>query len=125
MISKRDIALKYLQHLEAGDLPVLLNLFTSTAQVVSPIYGLKNARDFYSDLAKDTHSSKLILKGLFEEENSNKVAIYFEYTWTLKNRKQVVFDVVDIIEFDILNKITKLNIIYDTSQSRGLVNELK
>ncbi|WP_237270756.1 hypothetical protein [Tenacibaculum discolor] len=52
------------------------------------------------------------------------MALYFTYKWTLKNNEKVEFDVVDIIELNSENKITKLKIIYDTVISRKLVNKL-
>ncbi|MEH6535887.1 MAG: nuclear transport factor 2 family protein, partial [Psychroserpens sp.] len=61
---------------------------------------------------------------IFEQDDSNDLALYFTYKWTLKNNQKVEFDVVDIIEFDSKNKIKKLKIIYDTVISRKLVDKL-
>ena len=65
------------------------------------------------------------LKGIFEEEDSDSIALYFNYKWTMKNNELVEFDVVDIIEFDESNQIIKLKIIYDTFKSRAMIKELK
>ncbi|MGB5385730.1 MAG: nuclear transport factor 2 family protein, partial [Eudoraea sp.] len=86
---------------------------------------IKKADAFYRELSSDTTNSELHLKGIFEETNSNKLALYFNYKWTLKNKQKVEFDVVDIIEFDATNMISKLQIIYDTLISRELVRELE
>lgn len=93
--------------------------------VESPIYGTKKATQFYRELDSDTSNSKLHLKGVFDEKHSNNLALYLTYKWTFKNNKIVEFDVVDIIELDSENKISKLKIIYDTVIARKIVYELK
>jgi ketosteroid isomerase-like protein len=120
-----EIARNYIDLLEKGDIRGVISLFSSTGIVHSPIYGKKSAKEFYNDLAEDTSESKLTINGIFEEPGSNRVALYFNYTWTLKNGEVVNFDVVDIIVFDDDGKISELRIIYDTVQSRGMVNSLK
>ena len=125
MPTKKEIAIKYLDYLEKGDIEQIINLFNDQGIVDSPIYGIKKANAFYRELSSDTTNSELHLKGIFEETNSNKLALYFHYKWTLKNKQKVVFDVVDIIEFDASNMISKLKIIYDTVKSRELIRELE
>lgn len=125
MPTKKEIAIKYLDYLEKGDIEQIINLFNDQGIVDSPIYGIKKADAFYRELSSDTTNSELHLKGIFEETNSNKLALYFHYKWTLKNRQKVAFDVVDIIEFDASNMISKLKIIYDTVKSRELIRELE
>jgi len=123
-MNKSEIAKKYLKYLEKGNIEKVINLFSSNGIVESPIYGIKKADEFYRELNNDTSNSELILKGIFEQNESNNLALYFTYKWTLKNNEKVEFDVVDIIELDSENKITKLKIIYDTVISRKLVNDL-
>lgn len=125
MITKKEVAIKYIDFLEKGNIKDLLKLFTENGIVDSPVYGVMNVDKFYNELSNDTTNSELHLKGIFEENDSNKIALYFNYKWTMKNNKQVEFDVVDIIEFNESNQINKLKIIYDTVKSRGMVNELK
>lgn len=125
MATKKEIAMNYLEFLENGNIRELLKLFSEDGIVDSPVYGLMTAKQFYHELTDNTQKSKLILKGVFEEKNSGKIAIYFHYNWTLINNEQVEFDVVDIIEFNSSKQITKLKIIYDTVKSRKVVNELK
>jgi hypothetical protein len=125
MITKKEVAIKYLDALEKGNIKTLLKLFTDKGTVDSPVYGVLNATKFYSQLNNDTVNSKLKLKGIFEESDSNKLALYFNYNWTLTNNKPVKFDVVDIIEFNESNQISNLKIIYDTVKSRAMVKELK
>lgn len=125
MISKKEVAIKYLDYLEKGNIKKLLKLFTKNGIVDSPVYGVLNANKFYVELSNDTINSELRLKGIFEENDSNKLALYFEYKWTMKNNILVEFDVVDILEFDDNNSINRLKIIYDTVKSREMVNELR
>lgn len=120
-MEKKDIALKYLEYLENGDIDKILGLFSENGIVESPVYGVKNADKFYRDLNDDTLNSELHLNGIFEQSDTNNLALYFNYKWTLKNNQIVDFDVVDIIELDSDHKIKKLKIIYDTVVSSKLV----
>ena len=125
MDAKKEIVIKYLELLEKGNIKNLLKLFNENSIVDSPLYWIRKAQQFYSDLKNDTLNSELHLKGIFEEEDSNRIAVYFNFKWTLINNKQVDFDVVDVIEFNDLNQITRLKIIYDTSKIQGAVNALR
>lgn len=119
------IAKTYIERLEKGNMSGVISLFSDSGKVISPIYGEKSAVAFYADLAEDTTDSQLAINGIFEEPNSNRVALYFNYEWTLKNGKIVNFDVIDIILFDDNEKISELRIIYDTVHSRAMVDALK
>ncbi|WP_224490954.1 nuclear transport factor 2 family protein [Robertkochia flava] len=123
-MNKTEIAKTYLRYLENGAMEKVIDLFNDDGTVESPIYGIKKADVFYRELNNDTSNSELILKGIFEQHDSNSLALYFTYKWTLKNNQKVAFDVVDIIELDVENKIKTLKIIYDTVVSRKLINEL-
>jgi hypothetical protein len=125
MNTKNAIAQAYIRHLEAANLPAVVDLFSPEGIVISPIYGTLAAKAFYELLAKDTTESKLTIKGLFEEADSGNLALYFQYDWTLQHGHQVTFDVVDILTFDQNNKITSLKIIYDTVKARASVEELR
>ena len=122
MITKKEVALKYTELLEKGNIKDILKLFSNKNLVESPIYGVLNASQFYNELQNDTLRSEITIKGIFEENNSNKLALYFNYKWTLKNNDLVTFDVVDIMEFNDSNQISKIKIIYDTVKSREIVN---
>ncbi len=123
-MNKTTIAKAYIEHLSKADLSALLNLFSEDATVVSPVYGSKNYKEFYTQLFADTNNSSLKTKGIFEDAETGNVALYFTYQWTLKNDSFVEFDVVDILIFDNENKIKELTIIYDTVVSRKLVDQL-
>lgn len=120
-----EIAKKYIKFLSNGNVEGVVSLFAENGKVYSPIYGEKSASDFYKTLKDDTLNSEIKLNEIFENASSQKIALYFEYTWTVKTGKIVVFDVVDIIHFDSQNKITELKIIYDTIVSRKLIEEMK
>ncbi|WP_299626584.1 nuclear transport factor 2 family protein [uncultured Tenacibaculum sp.] len=124
-MNKNQVATSYLQFLENGEIEKVIELFDENGIVESPIYGVKKASVFYRELQNDTSKSELELKGIFEQNDSNTIALYFLYKWTLKNNKIVEFDVVDIIDINTEGKITKLKIIYDTVISRRLVDELE
>jgi hypothetical protein len=125
MDAKKEIAINYLELLEKGNIKDLLKLFSENSIVDSPVYGIRNAPQFYNDLKNDTLKSVLELKGIFEEKDSNKIAVYFNFKWTLINNNQVDFDVVDVIEFNDLNQIIRLKIIYDTSKITGAIDALR
>ncbi|MDO6821315.1 nuclear transport factor 2 family protein [Zobellia sp. 1_MG-2023] len=123
-MNRKEIAKQYITHLENGNIEQVVALFNQNGMVDSPLYGIKKANEFYRELNSDTSNSELRLQGIFEESDSNNLALYFSYKWTLKNNQKVEFDVVDIIEFDNQNKISKLKIIYDTVTARKLVEQL-
>ena len=123
-MNKKEIAKKYIGHLENGNIEQIIALFSQDGIVDSPLYGIRKANEFYLELNSDTANSELSILGIFEENDSNNLALYFTYKWTLKNNQIVEFNVVDIIEFDALNKISKLKIIYDTVIARKLVKQL-
>jgi hypothetical protein len=123
-MNKKEIAKEYITHLENGNIAQVIALFSQNGIVDSPLYGIKKADEFYLELNSDTANSELSLLGIFEENDSNNLALYFTYKWTLKNNQIVEFDVVDIIEFDNQNRISKLKIIYDTVIARKLVGQL-
>lgn len=123
-MNRTTIAKSYINHLSNADLEQVLNLFAKNAMVISPVYGKKNYKDFYTQLFADTNNSELRIKGIFEDATTGNIALHFNYQWTLKNDKRVDFEVVDILEFDDSNKIEVLTIIYDTVRSRELVKQL-
>lgn len=123
-MTKNEIATNYLEYLENGDVERIIALFSPNGIVESPVYGCMKATLFYPKLKSDTSNSKLKLRGIFEDNETSSLALYFNYTWILKNNKKVAFNVVDILEFDAQHKISKLTIIYDTVRSRTLVEQL-
>ncbi len=119
------IARSYLSSLEKGDLQGILSLFTENAIIESPLYGIRDAGEFFCILLEDTHSSVLKLNGVFPEGEKGRIALLFDYHWTLTNGNTVKFRVVDILEFNTSYKIEKLTIIYDTAGIRNLFKARK
>ena len=124
-MTKKEVAIKYIEFLAKGEVQKVIKLFSKEAIVYSPIYGVKRAEEFFIELNEDTNNSDLILNGIFEEQHSNRLALYFKYKWTLKSDKLVEFEVVDILEFNESNEINELKIIYDSVRTRELVKQLK
>jgi len=122
---RKQVAIQYLEFLSKGNVEGIISLFAKNGKVCSPIYGEKGASEFYRELGEDTLNSELKLNEIFENIDSGNVALYFEYKWTIKSGKIIVFDVVDIIELDAQNKIQELKIIYDTVTSRRLLGDMK
>ncbi|WP_405206815.1 nuclear transport factor 2 family protein [Aquimarina sp. LLG6339-5] len=123
-MTKEEIAKRYLFLLEKGDVAKVVDLFADDGIVVSPLYGTLSAAKFYKHLSEDTNSSKLHLDGLFLEKDTNRISLLFDYEWILKNSEKVNFKVVDILDLSEDNKIQKLTIIYDTVNSRRLIDTL-
>lgn len=124
-MNNKTIARKYIEFLEKGDLNGINGLFHKDGMVESPLYGKMRASEFYKELMSDTTKSELELKGIYEAPESNSIALFFNYKWTMKNNEIADFDVVDIIDFNNTSEIRNLKIIYDTVQSRRIMNKLK
>lgn len=122
---KRALADSYLKFLAEGKVDSLVSLFEPNGVVFSPIYGNKSVLDFFNGLASDTNNSKLKFKGFFEEPNSNRFALFFNYGWEMANGNASNFDVVDIFELNKEGKIRTLQIIYNAGQSAALLNKEK
>jgi hypothetical protein len=124
-MTKSEVATKYIEYLSNGAVEQVVSLFSADGMVSSPIYGDKPATSFFKELTNDTTNSKLTLRRIFDDPDSNSLALYFEYEWTVKSGKVVVFDVVDVLDFNHETKIEKLKIIYDTFVARKLVEDMR
>lgn len=103
----------YLEGLNAGDVELLLRLFTPDGTVDSPLYGVMPARDFYPALFEDTAQSVVSLRKKLVSEDFSTIAFWFDFDWTLADRSPAPFTVVDVAELrDGL--ISALHIVYDT-----------
>ena len=116
---------RYLEALEKGELEGILNLFSSDAEVISPVYGRLKADKFYAKLLGDTQNSELHLHHSICDRKANKLAIYFTYRWTLKDDSLLIFDVVDILVLDSDHKIMELSIIYDSRETSSKIASLR
>jgi len=117
---------EYLNGLQSGNSEQLLSVFEQNAVVLSPLYGKLPAKQFYSDLFKDTTESKItLINTLQSNENQNTCAGHFRYDWTMKDGSLVTFECVDVFKVTKQNKIEQLTIIYDTFGVRDNFNKLK
>lgn len=122
----QEIINEYFDGLQSGDSEKLLSIFEEDAAVLSPLYGRLPAKQFYSDLFKDTTQSKItLLNTLQSNENRSTCAGHFRYDWTMKDGSLVTFECVDIFKITEKNKISQLTIIYDTFGVRDNFNKLK
>ncbi|NKI31361.1 nuclear transport factor 2 family protein [Croceivirga thetidis] len=120
---KRVLADGYLEFLAEGKVDSLVRLFAPDGVVISPIYGNKSPIDFFKVLDADTSNSELKFKGFFDEPDSNRFALFFNYGWEMANGNASNFDVVDIFELNEEGKIRTLQIIYNAGQSAALLNQ--
>jgi len=111
---------RYLAALDAGDLDAVLALFAPGAEVVSPLYGVRPATEFYAALFADTERSRTELLHVFPASSPiGAVALHFRYDWTLADGKLVTFEVVDVIELTPAgDAFARLTILYDTAPLR-------
>jgi hypothetical protein len=116
---------QYFQSLQQGNVAAICQLFAKDVIVDSPLYGQKHHRDFYTELMEDSGSSSIEMKRIFSDPESRDLAIWFRYDWGLDNGERVVFEGVDVFELDEAGKIKKLTIIYDTVNTREMVEQMK
>lgn len=126
-MSASDLCKAYLDALNRADLQAVQAMFPANGTVVSPLYGVQNAHDFYAGLFADTSNSQTTLLNIFDtSEDSNSVALHFRYDWTLSSGKLVSFECVDVFELTQDHKqFQKLTIIYDTAPLRTDFEQLK
>lgn len=116
-----ELCKRYLAALNAGNLDGVLSLFAPKATIVSPLYGVVEAKEFYTGLFADTNRSVIKLMNIFMPiGNGQSVALHFHYTWTLKSGRVVQFECVDVFELTPDRQaFEKLTIIYDTAPIRA------
>lgn len=120
-MTTQELCNRYLAALNNGDLDAVLALFAPDAQVSSPLYGMRDAQSFYTDLFADTARSETRLLNVFDRSGSGSaVALHFEYDWTLGNGTLVKFECVDVFELTAdTERFQKITIIYDTAPLRA------
>ncbi|WP_370160048.1 nuclear transport factor 2 family protein [Limimaricola soesokkakensis] len=116
-----DLCHRYLDALNTGDLESVRALFVPGAEIVSPLYGVRPAHDFYAELFADTTRSETTLLNVFDSSaDGRSVALHFRYVWTLASGKVVEFECVDVFELaEDRQCFTKMTIIYDTAPLRS------
>lgn len=120
-----ELVTSYLNALQESDYKSLIDLFSNNAVVFSPLYGECEAASFYQELLADTQQSAISLLDVFTNPNGTRIAANFLYRWTLADGSVTTFDCVDIFELDETGKIKQLKIIYDTSKTKALFQDLK
>ncbi|MBS3904894.1 MAG: nuclear transport factor 2 family protein [Simkania sp.] len=120
-MNKQSIVKAYSHGLENGNYHDVIQLFSPSAIVHSPLYGNIEASSFYKELFSDTKSSKIVLKNIFiSSDNPNTAAAHFVYSWMMKDGSQVQFECIDVFDFiPQSDKIQSLTIIYDTYHTRA------
>lgn len=116
-----DLCHRYLDALNTSDLEGVRALFTSAAEIVSPLYGVRPAHDFYAKLFADTSRSETTLLNVFDSSAEGRsVALHFRYVWTLASGKVVEFECVDVFELtEDRQRFARMTIIYDTAPLRA------
>lgn len=116
-----ELCKRYLAALNEGKLEDVLALFAPKATIVSPLYGVVEAENFYRQLFADTNRSVTTLLNIFlPAGDTPSVALHFHYTWTLKSGQIVQFECVDVFELTSdRQRFSKLTIIYDTAPIRA------
>lgn len=106
---------RYFDGLQSGNAEEILSVFEEDGIVLSPLYGKMTAKQFYTDLFKDTNESKITLLNTLQSfENKDTCAGHFKYDWTMKDGSLVTFECVDVFKVSSNNKFQQLTIIYDT-----------
>lgn len=116
---------RYLHVLQKGSYEDIIELFTESAVINSPLYGKVKASRFYEELLKDTQKSEITSLNIFFNEPRNAGAAHFLYKWILNNGKITSFECIDIVEFADNGKIRQLTIIYDTYWIREGFEKMK
>ncbi|WP_170479486.1 nuclear transport factor 2 family protein [Ruegeria arenilitoris] len=112
-----DLALRYLQAIESGDLSKMLSLFADDATATSPISGMQAARDFYSNVMQITSNRSTVHKNTFADTaGAPQMAVHFDYTRTIRNGHPETIECVDLFELtDDHSSFKSVKIIYDTA----------
>lgn len=119
MQKRVQIIKNYLQALERGDYQDIIALFEQDGVVNSPLYGSRQASDFYEDLLRDTSTSEIVMLNTFVSTDDSSVgAVHFRYNWKLKSGLATSFECVDVFYFAATGKIKEMTIIYDTFPGR-------
>ena len=109
----------YTDALGRSDYGTVKSLFTHSGQVKSPFLGEMPAGPFFHRLAGASAENAITPIDLFlSNSGKNQATAYFQYDWTVRDGTLITFKVMDLFTFEpYSDKITYLDIIYDTHQS--------
>ncbi|PSL21886.1 nuclear transport factor 2 family protein [Shimia abyssi] len=114
---------RYFQALTDGDTDTILSLFAPSGEVMSPFLGVMAAAPFFAKLAEASNGSVLTVLDILHSSIGKTAAARFRYDWTLKDGSAVHFEGVDHFTFDAEDRITRMNIYYDTHPLRVEVGD--
>ncbi len=110
---------RYVQRLDAGDVPGVLELFAADGVVSSPMQGQIPAREFYPELAATLQRATITAQELFvSTDDPRRAAVRFRYDWTAAAERPPSFDCIDVIALDDEGLISELRFVYDTHPLR-------
>ena len=111
----------YMAALGQSDYATVTSLFAPGGKVLSPFLGEMPAIPFFDRL--DGASSKNVITPIdifLSTTDKNHATAYFQYDWTVRDGTLITFKVMDLFTFEPEgNKVTYLNIIYDTHPIRA------
>lgn len=90
----------------------------STGLVESPVLGKMEAAAFYCKLGEASEQNVLTVHRIMSSEDGRAFAAHFTYDWTLTGGDNVVFDGVDLFEFNDDDLLVSMKIFYDTHPTR-------
>jgi hypothetical protein len=108
--ARRDITTRYLQDLQNRDYRDITSLFDKNGYVISTGRGVVNAKEFFYAFLPNITSASTAAAQTFIGEDHNRLAVRFEFNFTLKSgeaEKGVYMD-----EFIFAEGSTKLMAVY-------------
>lgn len=113
-----SIIREYVAGLANMDIPKCLKLFSSNGMVHSPFYGDLPVEQFLTELFSDTDSEDIQIVHVMFSNGADRVAsVLLDYSWVLKDKTQVSFQMVIIFEFEVeAPLINNITLFYDTSK---------
>lgn len=113
----------YAQALQKNDYPGIVKLFSKKAKIFSFLAGEQKPKIFFQNLFKNSFRRCVEIRNIFFDANNKKMAaVYLHLDAVLNQKHAIIFDAVDLFEFDSQYKIKTLKIILDTHPIRTLKN---
>jgi len=115
-----NILQTYMTALGRSDYVTVKSLFAPGGKVLSPFLGEMTFGPFFDRLAGASTRNVITPIDIFlSATEKNRATAYFQYDWTVRDGTLIKFEVMDLFTFESrTNKITYLNLIYDTHPIR-------
>jgi hypothetical protein len=111
---------RYMTALGQSDYATIKSLFARDGKVKSPFLGEMLAGQFFDRLGEASAKNVITPIDIFLSEGGKPHATaYFQYDWTVRDGTLITFKVMDLFTFDAGNKVTYLDLIYDTHPIRA------